>query len=468
MPEDETLTKNIETALHKILADRDIPEDSKIDFKIEEIKKGSHVRTNTYFITVTAPTELKLFCKEYIDEVVVKDLAGRRQKTIVEEELFSKLLQKVKGFVPFYYMNQLFSITERQTTYIHLLKFNEKYDNTLGDKLSELFSKKTEILKNPNLPQTEKTANVEKIEDEAGDWLRRFSDIIMVNNFLFNSKYRIDETKKIVRQFDRLKFSYDMITYFNIFLQRIIPQMEEREEWKINHRYDKILGIIIDEVTDYIGKHSGNQVSLFGPHPAHCLYQDGIDLSNPTYCPESILKIRDGQPKEKTPYTGFAICDLTKLGTYTPLLGLASLFTDPSVTRLMPKEKIKPKIEMGRGGLLDHSMVSERRIKENKSNIYLEDILGQEQRQFLELFSRASIWALLRKIYFVSSLEPERLKELTGNYSAYNPPEEFVRLCIDGICSIYDPAENFKYLKEGFRDLEKELNKEPYTLSMKN
>ena len=82
------------------------------------------------------------------------------------------------------------------------------------------------------------------------------------------------------------------------------------------------------------------------------------------------MGILDGQKSgDKTPYTGLAICDLTKLGTYNPLLGLASLFTDPSITRLMPKERIKPKIETRRdeGGLLDHVLVAGERVKKGEN-----------------------------------------------------------------------------------------------------
>lgn len=447
---------------------------ANIKFDLETLQKGTHRRTNAYRITVTSPQEIaefELFCKEYVREGHSPDLTGREKSDIHEEEI-SSTLRKIGGFAPMPYGIKAFMDDNGCT---HSLKFSELFHFNLEDKLDELYNKKVEA------QSMNDSDSVTKIENDAGDLIRRFSDVIMVNNYLLNEKCRheeiigsldkdSDEPPK-VRIFKPVTFANKLIDYFETFLKAMIPKETDRRAWQVKYKYYEIMRIFVEEVANYFANQaedSTQKVSLFGPYPGHCLYKSSVDLSDPKYDDSaSILTIRDGQKKDEktpTPYTGFAICDLTKIGTYHSIFGLASLYTSPAVIQLLPKEKIKPRIEteIKEGGLTDHLLVAERKLASNK-NCFLDDIHEKDQRKFLEIFSRGSIWTFMRPLSYISSMTPEEQKELTKMRPICNPPEKFARLCINGIIDIYDPAGNFSALRFAMEDLNKALNNHPFS-----
>jgi len=469
MQKKSVLEENIEEGVRRILVDRGMAAaDQEIKFEYEENKKGSHVRTNSYVIVVTAPVGLELFCKEYINTENTTDLS-KREKRLIAEEYFAEKFETASGFAPVFFGTQIFTTPKGDGALVHNLKFTEGYDFTLENRLSELFAKKEELRKRKerNGISTEASKQLilemKRFETRGKDWLKRFIDVILINDHKIN-QYPRSEIIPRVRQFDSLEFADDIVTYYNMILKGILPNEKRRRLWKLNHRSDLVIGSLIDHVVEYIGKHSpGDEVSIFGSYPAHCLAKKDVDVLWSSYERENLLQVINGETPEDEAhsYTGFAVCDLTKMGTYNQLLGIASLLTNPAVTRLIPDEDIKPMHETrsDEESLLDHVIVVQQTIQ-NREYKAIEEIDIDTKKAFSQIYARASVWALMRSMYFIASLEPERRQELVEVNELYQP-ESFVRYCITGMKNMYDPARNFSALKEGFEDLEKALMNSP-------
>jgi hypothetical protein len=125
----------------------------------------------------------------------------------------------------------------------------------------------------------------------------------------------------------------------------------------------------------------------------------------------------------------------------------------------LPRERLKPSIGGGaEDNLIDHLIVAEQKIERKNEKVFLSDIPPSVQREFLDRYSRASIWALMRPLYFIAALGSSQQQELEQTKPVCQP-ESFARHCIRGILDIYDSAGNFANLKRGFEELDKVLNR---------
>lgn len=419
----------VKKALAEILKAEYGIEEGKIQLVSKELEKPNPQRSKIYLITSPTNPEIMIAAKYYFKYGESTDISGNEKRIPVleaQEEEFFKLMNKKNAFTPVFYKPCTFTTEIKQPENgrpkfrMHVVYFLEGYGGSLDDVLPRLAREKGSA----QTPE-EKT----KIENIGLDYLCRTLDIHAINDDLLLSMVTKHDGGIVDINEEALKNDIEN-SIFDIADFVAAAQKSKRISYKLLWEYSGRIKNIVNTKIAGIGKFKNKQPTYWALYPTHVLVKDADKTLDSNYQSDSILTASQERKAATTvtptPYNGLAIADLTKIAITVPELGVAMLLNHPTVTELLPKEKIEY--------LVEHALLAREKLRRD-SNLASGDIDEKYRKIFKTHFDAASRYTILRNISFISKLAKKQLEakrceaKEAGVFEECMgiPPEEYLR-----------------------------------------